>query len=167
MGIDINSLPAWAQKQIMEKMAASKGQAAQTPTASAEATPKPSKHHNIVTYREGADGVKIRFASKLEARRYDELMLMYKAGKIRKLKLQQNFTLQEGYTTPEGQRIRPIVYRCDFSYERQTAPDTYGYPHWLLVVEDTKGRPTTDFKMKQKMFYDKYGFDITVVTKCD
>ena len=66
------------------------------------------------------------FDSKKEARRYDELMAMLRAGQIRDLKLQPQFTIQEAYTTPEGQRVRAIRYQADFSYERATEPDCNG-----------------------------------------
>ena len=113
---------------------------------------KPSKMRNVPTYRGN-----IRFASKKEARRYDELMLMLKAGDIRDLKLQHDMTLQEAYTTPEGERIRAIRYRADFTYLRKTV-DPWGHPRWLLTVEDVKGRKkrTGVYAMKKKMVYDKY-----------
>lgn len=112
-----------------------------------------SKMGNIPDYRNG-----IRFASKKEARRYDELMLMLKAGEIKDLRLQHDMTLQEAYTTPEGERIRAIRYRADFTYYRKTAPDTFGYPHWKYVVEDVKGRKKreAEYAMKKKMVYERY-----------
>lgn len=151
MAIDINDLPAWAQKQVREKQAAYKGQAPAP-------APKPNKYHAQKDERAG-----ITFDSKKEAARYDELMVMLRAGEIRKLKLQPEFTLQEAYTTPEGERIQAIRYRADFSYERQTEPDTYGYPHWILTVEDAKGLETDVFQLKCKLFRERMGFDITVV----
>ena len=107
-----------------------------------------SKYKNEPVYRG-----KIRFASKKEARRYDELMLLLRAGKIEKLKLQPQFVLQEAYTTPEGERIRAITYLADFSYERGGK----------LVVEDVKSRGTaTDkYRIKRKLLQERYG--ITVV----
>lgn len=50
----------------------------------------------------------IRFDSKKEAGRFRELQAMLQAGLIRELRLQQDFTLQEAYTTPDGRRIRAI-----------------------------------------------------------
>ena len=102
MGIDINRLSLAAQKQIAEKMMRSPQSAPQTaPLASRGANG--GKYHNQPAMRGS-----IRFDSQKEARRYDELMLMLKAGEIRELKLQPQFTLQEAYTTPEGNRVRAI-----------------------------------------------------------
>lgn len=56
----------------------------------------------------------IRFDSKKEAGRFRELQAMLQAGLIRELRLQQDFTLQEAYTTPDGRRIRAIRYCADF-----------------------------------------------------
>ena len=41
----------------------------------------------------------LRFDSQKEARRYDELMVMLRAGIISDLRLQPQFTLQESYVT--------------------------------------------------------------------
>lgn len=142
---DIKRLSPDAQAQILKQIGA-------------KAPKKPSKYHAEKDERNG-----IKFASKKEARRYDELMLLLKAGEIKDLKLQHNCTLVEGFTTPEGKRIKPEVYKADFTYYRKTAPDTYGYPHWVYVVEDVKGRRTELYKVKRKQFREKFGFDITEV----
>ena len=97
MSIDVNRLSPWAQRQIAQKLTQ------QT---------KENKYHAQRVEREGG----LTFDSKKEARRFDELMLMLKAGKISDLKLQPQYTLQEAYTTPEGDRIRAIRYQADFSY---------------------------------------------------
>lgn len=141
---DIKRLSPDAQAQIMKQLG--------------KKPSKASKYHAEKDERNG-----IKFDSKKEARRYDELMLMLKAGKIRRLRLQPEFTLQEAYITPEGERIRAIRYRADFSYERDAGPDTYGYSHWLKVVEDVKGVRTSDYKIKRKAFRARYGYDITEI----
>jgi len=171
MGIDINSLPPWAQKQIADKVARQMREKAEN-RASNGGEGK-SKYNNTPAERSG-ESANIRFASQKEARRYDELMLMLKAGKIRDLKLQQDFTLQEAYTTPQGERIRAIRYKADFVYEkriiRQYQKDG-GYSfeeaeEWEKVVEDTKGGKATQtpiYKMKKKMMQEKYGITIREV----
>ena len=93
-----------------------------------------NKYGNKKAVRNG-----ITFDSQKEAARYDQLMLLLCAGEIRDLKLQPEFTLQEAFTTPLGERVRAIKYRADFSYERPTEPDCTGAVHWLPVVEDVKG----------------------------
>ena len=105
---DLQRMGPEAQRQVMEKL----GIVGKT---------KAPKYHNQPDSRGN-----LRFDSKKEARRYDELMLMLKAGQIRNLRLQQQYTLQESYITETGERVRAIHYVADFAYERPTAPDKYG-----------------------------------------
>lgn len=87
------------------------------------------------------------------------------AGQIRDLKLQPQFTIQEAYTTPEGQRVRAIRYQADFSYKRPTEPDCTGEVHWLRVVEDVKSRATKTrvYEIKKKLMREKLGIEIQEV----
>ena len=162
MGIDISRLSPQAQAQIARKLAAQSRDKAEKQAAAQEE--KKNKYRNTPTDRQGAEGKKIRFDSKREAARYDELMLMLKAGKIRDLKLQPQFTLQEAYTTPEGNRIRAIIYKADFSYEAQDW-DAYSPVCWRLVVEDVKSKATKTrvYAMKKKLLREKFGIDIVEV----
>ena len=105
-----------------------------------------NKYGNKKAVRNG-----ITFDSQKEAVRYDQLMLMLCAGEIRDLKLQPEFTLQEAFTTPLGERVRAIKYRADFAYERPTEPDCTGAVHWLPVVEDVKGFRTKEYDLKKKL----------------
>ena len=93
------------------------------------------------------------------------LALLLAAGKIRDLKLQPEFTLQEAYTTLEGVRVRAIRYRADFSYERATEPDCCGEVHWLLVVEDVKSEATKTrvYAIKRKLMRERLGIDVREV----
>ena len=97
----------------------------------------------------------LRFDSQKEAKRYDELMVMLRAGMIADLRLQPQFTLQESYITEDGQRIRAIRYTADFSYR-------YGGE---LVVEDVKSRATRtkEYLRNRKMLRAKYGIAIKEV----
>ena len=97
------------------------------------------------------------FDSQKEARRYDELMLLVKAGQVKDLRLQQTFTLQEGYVTGEGEVIRPIVYKADFVYEINFCGD------WTKIVEDAKGVQTQEYKLKKKLMHDRFGITIQEV----
>ena len=90
------------------------------------------RYHNEKTENSG-----IRFDSKKEAARFDTLRLRMAAGEIRNLKLQQDFTLQEAYTLPNGERVRAIRYRADFCYEEFNQEK-----RWVPVVEDVKSRAT-------------------------
>lgn len=97
----------------------------------------------------------LRFDSQKEARRYDELMVMLRAGLISDLRLQPQFTLQESYVTQTGERIRAVRYTADFSYR-------FG---GKLVVEDVKSGPTRtkEYLRNRKFLRARYGIDITEV----
>lgn len=99
------------------------------------------------------DGIK--FDSKRESERFGELQLLLKAGKIRNLKLQPSFTLQEAFTTPEGEHIRAITYKADFSYEAPVCDAEDGEMLWLPVVEDVKGMKTKEYLLKYKMMAER------------
>ena len=148
MGIDISQLSPQAQRQIAQKLAAQ----------ARKSTPEPrqgkSKYNNTPAERSG-EKANLRFDSKREAARYDELMLMLKAGEIEDLRLQREFTLIEAYTTPDGQHIRAERYKADFTYLRDGQ----------LVVEDVKSKATRTvaYRIKKKQMLEKYGITIAEV----
>lgn len=138
----------------------------------AEAKAKKYKYHNKPTI---AGGVKLD--SQKEARRFQQLLDAQREGVIDRLRLQQDFTLQEAYTTVEGERIRAIRYRADFTYRviwsGETIPSCVSFEdleYWrkvgkdAFVIEDTKSQATkTDqYRMKYKMMA-KQGFTIREV----
>lgn len=84
-------------------------------------------------------------------KRYCELKLLLKAGKIANLRLQVPYKLEVN-----GQLV--CRYVADFVYEE--CPMTSEYK---TVVEDTKGFLTSEFKLKRKLFKAIYGMDITCV----
>lgn len=106
-----------------------------------------AKYHNERAERNG-----IKFDSRKEARRYDELMVMLRARIISDLRLQPQFTLQESYITEAGERIRAVRYTADFSYK-------FG---GKLVVEDVKSKPTRtkEYLRNRKFMRSKFGIDI-------
>lgn len=168
----LSDLPPRMRQQVAGKIATALPKA--EPVAGD--TVKPSKYHNQKTTENG-----MSFDSKKEAWRYGILMQAQKLGIISDLRLQQDFTLQEAYTTPTGERIRAIRYRADFTYKVQTA-DLCWYcvigaedmSYWrsiieqngkgTLVVEDVKSKATKtkDYRMKYKMMADK-GYHIREV----
>lgn len=111
---------------------------------------KASKYHSTP-----AERGELRFASRKEARRYDELMGMLRAGIISDLRLQPQFTLQESYITETGERIRAIRYTADFLYK-------FG---GKLVVEDVKTKPTRtkEYLRNRKFMRSKFGIEIQEV----
>lgn len=148
MGIDISKLSPAAQAQIARKL----GQQIQEKERRNKFNAQPDTRGDI------------RFDSRAEARRYDELMLMLKAGKIRGLRLQPQFTLQEAYTTPDGDRIKATRYQADFSYERHNE-DTPWLLEWERVVEDVKSKATKTrvYAIKKKLMLERFGIEITEV----
>lgn len=143
MGIDPRMLGEAAQRQILAKLQGKQY--------------KPPKYHNEKASRRMPNGEVRTFDSQREARRYDELMLLLKAGQIKDLRLQQNFTIQEGYVTAEGEVVRPIVYKTDFVYY------VIRNGEWTKVVEDAKGVRTEGYKLKKKMMQDRLGITIEEV----
>lgn len=89
----------------------------------------------------------IKFASKLEAKRYVELKELEKEGKIRDLVLQREFVLIPPFKK-NGKTYRKTSYFADFCYFDK---ETHKY-----MVEDTKGFKTEVYKLKKKMFEEKY-----------
>ena len=98
------------------------------------------KYRNVPTVHDG-----IRFHSKGEAKRYAELKLLQKAGKIDQLKLQPAFPMWVN-------RELVCTYIADFEY---AAKEKDG---WVRVVEDFKGKETPEYKIKKKLFKALYGW---------
>ena len=99
----------------------------------------------------------VYFDSQKEARRYDELLLMLRAGEIRDLRLQPQFTIQESYVTETGERVRAIRYTADFSYIREVSGEK--------IVEDVKSGPTRtkEYLRNRKFMRSMYGIDVREV----
>lgn len=87
----------------------------------------------------------ITFASKKEAKRYEELKLLLQSGEIQNLILQPRFILQEKCTV-RTEKLRAIEYVGDFQYTCEG----------VTIVEDVKGVLTEVFKLKSKLFKYKY-----------
>jgi len=85
------------------------------------------------------------FDSIQESKRYKELKLLLRAGKISNLQLQPRFLLQEGFKK-KGKTYRKIEYIADFIYTEKGK----------TIVEDVKGIQTDVFKLKHKLFEKKY-----------
>ena len=105
------------------------------------------------------------FDSIKERNRYNELLLLEKAGEISGLKRQVKYLLIPEYREPDttgprggihkGKVIeRAVYYIADFVY---FVPDNSG-GEW--VVEDTKGVRTPDYILKRKLMFDRHGIRI-------
>lgn len=98
----------------------------------------------------------LRFDSQKEARRYDQLVILLRAGVITDLKLQPEFTLVEGFRDLDGKWHRAMKYRADFSYQKDGE----------LVVEDVKSEATRQdktYRAKAKMLRAVKGIEIKEV----
>lgn len=104
-----------------------------------------NKYHNVKVYVGGE-----RYDSRKESKRAIELGLMARGGLIRDLRRQVPFVLQEGYTSNQGAKVRPIYYNADFVY--------FDVERNMLVVEDVKSPATRTqvYKLKKKLFEAKY-----------
>lgn len=96
----------------------------------------------------------LKFDSKKEAKRFEELLLLLKAYEIQDLRLQHSFTLIESYTALDGEKIKAMKYIADFTYTDRKRG---------FVVEDVKGKRTDVYKMKKKLMKDIYDISITEV----
>ena len=134
--MDISRLSESAQRQILAKI----GQQ------------KQSKYRNQKATRRMLNGTIRTFDSQKEARRYDELALLLKAGKISDLRLQQTFTLQESYISASGDAVRALTYKADFYYTKGVKS----------IVEDVKGVKTEAYKIKKKLMQER-GIEIIEV----
>lgn len=114
----------------------------------------------------------IEFDSRKEARRYQELLLLERAGVIQKLQLQEKFLLipSQFETVETGEYYKvgekkgqpktkqvcvelPVDYIADFTYIQDGKK----------VVEDTKGFKTKDYIIKRKLMLYTHGIRIKEV----
>jgi len=116
-----------------------------------------NKYHNV---RRGG------FDSRREARRYQELLLLQRVGKIADIKRQVPFELIPAQREPDivgpkggrkpGETIeRSVNYVADFVYTDLDSRQ--------LVVEDAKGVRTPEYVIKRKLMLQKYGIRIKEV----
>jgi len=91
----------------------------------------------------------IRFASAKEARRYQELLLLQKAGEIDNIELQPEYVLVYPFVY-NGVKYRGVKYRADFRY-RVVKNGTVDF-----VVEDSKGFKNAVYKIKKQMLLSMY-----------
>jgi len=97
-----------------------------------------NKYRNIPTVVDG-----LRFASKAEARRYQELCLLQRAVAVYTANSVRWFIRQPSFDLPGGVR-----YIADFLVI---------WDDGRITVEDVKGVETQVFKIKKKLFEEKYG----------
>lgn len=92
----------------------------------------------------------IRFDSKAEAKRYEQLKLMEKAGLIVNLELQPKFDF-----VVNGMKLPRTWYKADFRYVDVKTDD--------VIVEDVKGMITPIYQLKKKLMMACHGIEIREV----
>lgn len=124
-----------------------------------------SKYYNIKT--RALDGTV--FDSHKEARRWDELLLLQRAGKISDLQRQVKYELipaqyqtyerygKKGQRLKDGVRLleKKVCYVADFVYTNAETGEN--------VVEDSKGVRTKDYILKRKLMLAVHGIRIKEV----
>lgn len=147
MGISIHDLSDGAARKAWEIYRRQYGSAKMPDVRDGE------RHGKYGAVKE--DRGKIQFDSRKEARRYDALVLLLKSGEITDLKIQPEFTLIEAYTKPDGERVRAMRYRADFSYRRDG----------VLIVEDVKSSATRTrtYLDKRKLMREIHGIEVEEV----
>lgn len=109
---------------------------------------KKKKPHKFGAVKTVIDGIK--FDSKAEA-------LYYQLHKHDKgMKMQETFVLQDKFKL-NGKSYIAIKYKPDFTF--------YDDDDNLIKIVDVKGMLTSGFKIKAKMFANRYGMQITVAKK--
>lgn len=97
------------------------------------------------------DGYK--FDSKAEGRYYNHLQLLKKAGEIKDFTMQPKFRVMDGFKK-HGKTHRAINYIADFEVIHNDNE---------IEVVDVKGMITQVFRIKEKMFHNKYPHKLTLV----
>ena len=104
----------------------------------------------------------IVFDSKKEARRYCELKLLERAGKIKNLELQKAFELIPAQREHDaiGKRGGIIKGKVIENSVKYVADFVYTDENGKTVVEDTKGFRTKDYIIKRKLMLYVHGIKI-------
>lgn len=120
-----------------------------------------NKYHNRQVQRDGQV-----FDSVKEYRRWCDLQLLKKAGKVKNIMRQVPYVLIPEQREPDiigprggkkkGKVIeKKVAYWADFVYDEKL-PDG----SWTVVVEDVKGMRTKEYVIKRKLMLYTYGIRI-------
>ena len=102
-----------------------------------------------ITYK----GKEVKCASKAEAKRFGELILLERAGEISQLAFHPRIPL---YARAPGEGKKIADYVCDA---------TYVEPGHERVFEEIKGHETDVWKLKKKIFHANYPYATLRVVK--
>lgn len=93
------------------------------------------------------------FDSKAEARYYNQLKLLQRAGDIEFFRLQPRYQVQEPFEK-DGKKHQAIHYIADFEIHHKDGS---------IEVVDVKGTLTQVFRIKEKMFHKRFPHKLTLV----
>lgn len=111
---------------------------------------KRNKYRNKKTTIDG-----ITFDSKAEAAYYQHLKFKQKTGEVNSFEMQVSYTLLDKFAHPAtGKTVRAITYKPDF---------VVTYKNGSRAVLDVKGVQTTVFKLKAKLFMQRYNLPLVLV----
>lgn len=122
----------------------------------AQKTQKPSKYrNNKASAIDPVTKEEIKFDSIKERDYYYLLKDREKRGEIYDIKMQVPITIQEGFTMPDGSKVRAITYRADFYYKerigRKIVGDKIISDDIKVHFVDVKGYRTEVYKLKKKL----------------
>jgi len=111
----------------------------------------PDKKEKSVYSRYGAHKCEINgviFDSVLEGMYYAHLLDLKRCGYLKSFERQVSYTLMKGFThKATGKKVRPVTYIADFVLED---------PDGNVLVVDVKGKKTPEFRIKEKLFMEKF-----------
>jgi len=96
----------------------------------------------------------IRFPSKAEASRYQELKLLERAGEIKDLELQPKFTFWINGKFLTYDTGHKITYTADFRYKEGE--------YWEEIVEDKKGFMTQPTRIRLALMKAVNGIEVRI-----
>lgn len=159
MAISLNDLSPKAREQATIKLAilearkrkSAKNAAALEELKKAEKSAADSGGNKYHAEKIVVDGIK--FDSKREAARYEELLYMERAGDISDLQRQVPFELIPAQTRDDGKKEKPVRYVADFVY----------WQDGKKIVEDAKGFRHPVYIVKRKLMLMVHGVSIKEV----
>ncbi len=107
-----------------------------------------AKYHSKKVTKDG-----VTFDSVKEWRRWNELVLLERAGRIQGLRRQVKYELIPSQRIGGKVAERACQYIADFVYEE----------NGKVIVEDTKGYKTKDYIIKRKLLLFRFGIQIKEV----
>lgn len=116
-------------------------------------SPRHRRREKYANVRTEVDGMK--FDSKAELKRWNDLQWMLRSGLIVSLQRQVRYVLIPRQERPSGGVERECAYVADFVYTDKR--------NGRLVVEDVKGAATPEYRIKRKLMLHVHGIEVSEV----